>query len=58
MRLEAERKSLDLYALDCWQSDKMQLPADHEIFEHAIRNSGSWVDGQSSGFMQMGRMCY
>lgn len=45
MRLEAERKSLDLYALDCWQSDKMQLPADHEIFEHAIRNSGSWVDG-------------
>lgn len=40
MRLEAERESL---ALDCWQSDKMHLP-DHEISEHAIRNSGSWVD--------------
>lgn len=24
---------------------KIQLPADHEIFDHAIRNSGSWVDG-------------
>lgn len=41
-----ERESLDLCALDCWQSDKMQLPADHEIFEGAIRNSGSsWMDG-------------
>lgn len=40
-----ERESLDLCALDCWQSDKMQLPADHEISERAIRNSGSWMDG-------------